>query len=149
MSSEWYMPKPAKKHPNFNDFSDTEKKIIDDSTMELLGPIRLSEKYQIPEPKIYKILKMAGLKAAPNKFENNVSRSEYPRKSKDMPLEEYRIVQLRHYEHLKSVKQQIFIDSGKKPTELCEDFPKETDYATKEEYDLVLLSSLPVSKFCK
>ena len=147
MSSKKYMP--ARIHPNFNDFSDTEKKIIDDSTMELLGPIRLSEKYQIPEQKIYKILKMAGLKAAPNIFENNVSKSEYPRKSKDMPLEEYRIIQLRHYEHLMSVKKQNFNESGRKPTEYCEDFPKETDYATKEEYDLVLLSSLPVSKFCE
>ena len=46
----------------FQYFRDTEKNIINDSTMELLGPLKLSEKYQIPEKFIYKILKHAGLK---------------------------------------------------------------------------------------
>jgi predicted transcriptional regulator len=41
----------------FDDFSDTEIKVINESTMELLGFVYLSRKYRIPESFIYKILK--------------------------------------------------------------------------------------------
>ena len=157
----------------FQYFRDTEKNIINDSTMDLLGPLKLSEKYQIPEKFIYKILKHAGLKEikpleeppepmplaktpkkqtatgkkqaiTPKKstvYQKKfffVSKSQHPRRSKEIPLEEYIDVQLRYHKFQESVKKQNFIDSGRKPKEYCEDFRKRTEQMTVKEYNLVI-----------
>ena len=136
------------KHPRskrkFDDFSETEKDIIKDSTFECLGPVYLSKKYNVAPGYIYKVLKDCGLKAPPNKVSK-----EYPRRFKGMSLFEYIDIQIKYENDQKIVEQENFLKRGKKPVEYknnknMEGFPIRTEEMTKDDFELVLISSLPL-----
>ena len=71
-----------------------------------------------------------------------------------MSLFEYIDVQMRYENFKKSVKQENFLERGKKPAESknnknTEGFPVRTEEMTDDDFNLVLISSLPLFKFCK
>ena len=134
-------PKAKRK---FAAFSDTEKDIIKDSTFELKGPVFLSKKYNVKESYIYSVLKEAGLTAPPNRF-----CKEYPRRLQGMSLFEYTEIQIEYDKKQKNVKQENFLKRGKKPVEFknnknMEGFPVRTEEMTDDDFELVLISSLPL-----
>jgi len=85
---------------DFEDFDDDEKKmIVDECTVNLIGPTILSKKYNTMTFVITKFVRNAGLSVTPDDLSMY---PDFPKKSDDMSQEEYQIIIKKYWKSKKN-----------------------------------------------
>ena len=85
----------AKGFKHNDDFSDSEKvSIVEDCVMNLMGPKKLSEKYNTLVPVVCQFIRAMGFQNAPDNLSNF---PDYPKKSDDISIEEYKKITKKYW----------------------------------------------------
>merc|ERR1739838_675259 len=125
-----------------DDFSDDEKNaIIEDCTVNMIGPKALSQKYNTMVYVIRTLVTSKGLKVTPDDLSKYPN---YPRKSDDMSQEDYQAILKKYFEKEKKKEKkkvsegpfEIDNDSNnlsKHPSHLMDDIDEYPDYPLRTE----------------